>query len=334
MSVPTKCDHLPAIPPKFPSPASFNLSASQSNVCPQFDVPLCSEVGPVCMGTCQDGSSVPEVPRAAVLRCTWGWALQRMDGRGEEHSQPLHCWYLSWNQHSAILGSVPRKGGSTELLTIVSPAESGWGLEPRAAQPCVPSTIRMDCWSTELLSSAAAQLPCRGTAGLCAYQCDTAPITALISCLCSLSLFCPAGYEPSCVPGLWAPPGAVTEPWEGFCKENWLWRLVLETCPMSLRRPSTIHFGGKCLIRSTAEMGRSKDFHLAKYGQKVVEKIVLTVWHLELKGTPTWTVEKLRGWGALGSVTLAASLQIHWFPGWIFPSSVGYNHQRWKWKLL
>lgn len=89
---------------------------------------------------------------------------------------------------------------------------------------------------------------------------------------------------------------------------------MLETCPMSLRRPSTIHFGGKCLIRSTAEMGRSKDFHLAKYGHKKdsFDRSVLRFGHFELKGTPTWALEKLRGWGTLGSVTPAASLQINW----------------------
>lgn len=96
---------------------------------------------------------------------------------------------------------------------------------------------------------------------------------------------------------------------------------MLETCPMSLRRPSTIHFGGKCLIRSTAEMGKSKDFHLPKYEQKKdsFDCLLLRFGHSGLEGTPTWILEKLRGWGALGLITLAASLQINWFAGLKFP---------------
>jgi len=32
--------------------------------------------------------------------------------------------------------------------------------------------------------------------------------------------------------------------------------------------------------------------------------------HFELKGTPTWALEKLGVWGALSSVSLAASLRV------------------------
>lgn len=145
------------------------------------------------------------------------------------------------------------------------------------------------------------------------------PLPHLLS-LISPTLFCPAGYEPSSVPGLWAPPGGVAEPWGGrsarrigfggLCMKlvQWVWDaqapFILEVNASSdvLKR-----WGGvKIFIDEVWAKSSWKDSF---------DCLLLRFGHFELKATPTWTLEKLRGWGALGYITLAASLPINWFPG-------------------
>lgn len=314
-----KCDHLHAIPPHFPSSASFNLSASQRNVCPQgcgwrlchlFDVPLSCKVGPVCTGTSQEvskgGTGCPSgVPRCscavvliAPVRCTLRVS----------HSTPEGRWSVRRSTPSLCTAG---------LLNWVTELKSEHWKVPQAASPAESVVEAQTCSDLLQHSCPAALAEARGLGFVLINV--RLPLPHLLS-LVSPTLFCPAGYEPSSVPGLWAPPGGVAEPWGGhparrlgfggLCMKlvQWVWDaqapFILEVNASSevLRRWGGVKiFIGKVWAKSSWK--DSFDCLLLRFG------------HFELKGTPTWTLEKLRGWGALDYITLAASLQLNWPPG-------------------